>query len=54
LNDKGSLSDSASVRAVTYVNAEQAPKTGGSYVGPRPALKKLRKLCRELSVLTDR
>jgi group II intron reverse transcriptase/maturase len=29
-------------------------QTGGSYVGPRPALTKLRKLCRELSALTDR
>jgi RNA-directed DNA polymerase len=29
-------------------------QTGGSYLGPRPALKKLRKLCRELSALTDR
>ena len=29
-------------------------QTGGSYVGPRPALKKVRKLCRELSALTDR
>lgn len=27
LNVKGSFSDSATVRAVTYVNAEQAPKT---------------------------
>ena len=29
-------------------------QTGGSYLGPRPALKKLRKLCREISALTDR
>lgn len=29
-------------------------QTGGSYLGPRPALKKLRKLCREISELTDR
>jgi RNA-directed DNA polymerase len=29
-------------------------QTGGSYVGPRPALKKIRKLCRELSEVTDR
>jgi RNA-directed DNA polymerase len=28
--------------------------TGASYVGPRPALKKVRKLCRELSEVTDR
>ena len=28
-------------------------QTGGSYVGPRPALKKIRKLCREISELTD-
>ena len=28
--------------------------TGESYVGPRPALKKVRKLCRELSEVTDR
>ena len=29
-------------------------QTGGSYLGPRPALSKLRKLCRELSEVTDR
>jgi RNA-directed DNA polymerase len=29
-------------------------QTGGSYVGPRPALKKIRKLCREISEVTDR
>jgi RNA-directed DNA polymerase len=29
-------------------------QTGGSYVGPRPALKKIRKLCRDLSAMTDR
>jgi len=29
-------------------------QTGGSYVGPRPALKKVRKLCREISEVTDR
>jgi RNA-directed DNA polymerase len=29
-------------------------QTGGSYLGPRPALKKIRKLCRELSEVTDR
>jgi RNA-directed DNA polymerase len=29
-------------------------QTGGSYLGPRPALKKVRKLCREISELTDR
>lgn len=29
-------------------------QTGGSYVGPRPALKKVRKLCREISEMTDR
>ena len=29
-------------------------QTGRSYLGPRPALKKLRKLCREISELTDR
>ena len=29
-------------------------QTGGSYVGPRPALKKVRKLCREISAWTDR
>lgn len=29
-------------------------QTGGSYVGPRPALKKIRKLCREISAVTDR
>jgi RNA-directed DNA polymerase len=28
--------------------------TGGAYVGPSPALKKIRKLCREISELTDR
>src|SRR5450755_2925539 len=38
LNDKGSLSDSASERAVTYVNAEQAPKTGFAGADP-PSLK---------------
>jgi len=31
-----------------------SPRTGQSYLGPRPALKKLRKLCREISELTDR
>jgi hypothetical protein len=36
LNDKGSFSDSASVRAVTYVNAEQAPKTGIAGADPPP------------------
>jgi RNA-directed DNA polymerase len=29
-------------------------QTGGSYVGPRPALRKIRKLCREISEVTDR
>jgi RNA-directed DNA polymerase len=29
-------------------------QTGRSYLGPRPALTKLRKLCRELSAVTDR
>ncbi len=29
-------------------------QTGGSYVGPRPALRKVRKLCREISEVTDR
>ena len=29
-------------------------QTGGSYVGPRPALTKVRKLCRALSEVTDR
>jgi RNA-directed DNA polymerase len=29
-------------------------QTGGAYVGPRPALKKVRKLCREISAVTDR
>src|SRR5262245_1522031 len=29
-------------------------QTGESYLGPRPALKKLRKLCREISEVTDR
>jgi group II intron reverse transcriptase/maturase len=29
-------------------------QTGGAYLGPRPALKKVRKLCREVSELTDR
>jgi hypothetical protein len=29
-------------------------QTGGSYLGPRPALKKIRKLCREISEVTDR
>jgi RNA-directed DNA polymerase len=29
-------------------------QTGGAYVGPRPALKKVRKLCREVSEATDR
>jgi hypothetical protein len=29
-------------------------RTGRSYVGPRPALRKIRKLCRELSEVTDR
>jgi RNA-directed DNA polymerase len=29
-------------------------QTGGSYLGPRPALKKVRKLCREISEVTDR
>src|SRR6202022_669919 len=36
LNVKGSFSDSASVRAVTYVNAEQAPKTGIAGADPPP------------------
>ena len=36
LNDKGSFSDSASVRAVTYVNAEQAPKMGLAGADPPP------------------
>lgn len=38
LNDKGSFSDSASVRAVTNVNAEQASKTGIAGADP-PSLK---------------
>jgi group II intron reverse transcriptase/maturase len=29
-------------------------QTGRSYLGPRPALKKIRKLCREISAVTDR
>jgi RNA-directed DNA polymerase len=29
-------------------------KTGGSYLGPRPALKKVRQLCRSISAETDR
>lgn len=29
-------------------------RTGGAYLGPRPALKKIRKLCRDISELTDR
>ncbi len=29
-------------------------RTGRSYLGPQPALKKIRKLCREISELTDR
>jgi len=29
-------------------------RTGGAYIGPRPAVKKIRKLCREISELTDR
>lgn len=29
-------------------------RTGGPYVGPCPALKKIRKLCREISEVTDR
>jgi RNA-directed DNA polymerase len=29
-------------------------RTGGSYLGPRPALRKIRKLCREISEVTDR
>lgn len=29
-------------------------RTGRAYVGPRPALKKIRKLCREISEVTDR
>jgi RNA-directed DNA polymerase len=29
-------------------------KTGAAYLGPRPALKKVRKLCRTISELTDR
>lgn len=29
-------------------------QTGESYLGPRPALKKIRKLCREISEVTDR
>jgi len=33
---KGRISDSASVRAVTYVNAEQAPKTGFAGADPPP------------------
>jgi hypothetical protein len=28
-------------------------RTGRSYLGPKPALKKIRKLCREISELTD-
>jgi RNA-directed DNA polymerase len=31
-----------------------SPRTGGAYLGPRPALKKIRKLCREISEVTDR
>jgi RNA-directed DNA polymerase len=31
-----------------------SPRTGRSYLGPRPALKKIRKLCREISEETDR
>ncbi len=38
MNDKGSFCDSASLRAVTYVNAEQAPKTGIAGADP-PSLK---------------
>jgi|ERR1700694_445542 hypothetical protein len=33
---KDRISDSASVRAVTYVNAEQAPKTGFAGADPPP------------------
>jgi group II intron reverse transcriptase/maturase len=29
-------------------------RTGAAYMGPRPAVKKIRKLCREISELTDR
>lgn len=29
-------------------------QSGGAYLGPRPALKKVRKLCREVSEVTDR
>jgi hypothetical protein len=36
LNDKGSFSDSASVRAVMRVNVEQAPKTGFAGADPPP------------------
>ena len=36
LNVKGSFCDPASVQAVTYVNAEQAPKTGIAEVDPPP------------------
>ena len=32
---------------------QYSPRTGRSYVGPRPAVKKIRKLCREISELTD-
>jgi hypothetical protein len=35
-NDKGSLGDSASERAVTRVNVEQAPKTGLAGADPPP------------------
>jgi hypothetical protein len=37
LNDNGSFSDSASLRAVTYVNAEQAPITGIAGADPPPS-----------------
>ena len=37
---KDRVSDSASVRAVTYVNAEQAPKTGFAGADPPPLLGK--------------
>ena len=36
MNDKGSFSDSASLRAVTQVNVEQAPKTGIAGADPPP------------------
>ena len=36
MNNKGSFSDSASLRAVTQVNAEQAPKTGIAEADPPP------------------